>query len=73
MNCPLFNSNAWIAAGSMERVAVGVQKHEIKLEIKIWGRSTGRKFTGALVDCASSVAAHKQVPVFVSMLVCAHM
>lgn len=73
MKCPLFNSNAWIAVGSMERVPVGVQKHEIKLEIKIRGRSMGQKFTGALVDCASTVVAHKRVPALVFVLICVRM
>lgn len=35
MKRPLFNSNAWVVAWSMEGVPGGAWSHEIKLEIKI--------------------------------------
>ncbi len=65
MKCPLFNSNAWIVAGLMERVLGRVQKHEIKVGNKNMRR--GGNLWEWLWIVQSSVA----VPALVLVLVCA--
>lgn len=70
MKCPLFYSNAWSVAGSMERVPGRVQKHGIKVGNK--NMRHGGNWWEWLRVVQSSVVVHEQVPalVFVLIYVC---